>query len=111
MLVTLVMPLRNLSIVGFSVLLTVSVLYAATVQRGPMGMREELTWEVAASDHLAVPTRIFAEQREPEYPRPLRWLAPVFADIHAIDVRLRWAYWHEEVVPDFEDAPDFKLAE
>jgi hypothetical protein len=103
------MPLRILLIVGLSALLTVSVLYAATVQRGPIGMREELAWEVAASEYLPVRTRIFAEQRMPEYPRPLRWLAPAFADIHALDVRVRRAYWHEEVVPDVP--PDFDLAE
>jgi hypothetical protein len=68
-----------------------------------------LAWEVAASGELPVRTRIFAEQREPEYPPPLRCLAPAFADVHAIDVRLRWSYWHEEVFPDFDEAPNFEL--
>jgi hypothetical protein len=91
--------------------LAVSALYAVTVQRGPMGMREESAWEVAASGGLPVRTRIFAEQRMAEYPRQVRCLAPVFAGVHAVDVRLRWGYWHEEVVPEFEEPPDFELTE
>lgn len=103
------MPRRVLLIVALSSLLAFAALYAGAVRRGPWGMREELGWEVAASGYIPSRARIFAEQRVPEYPRPLRWRAPAFADIHALDVRLRWAYWHEEVVPDFQDAPDFGL--
>ena len=105
------MPRRILLIVMLSLpVVLLAVVYAATVRRGPFGMREELAWEVAAAGHVPVRTRIFAEQRVPEYPRRLRWLAPAFADVHALDVRLRWAYWHEEVAPEFDHAPDFELA-
>ena len=90
-------------------LVTTATLYVCTVRRGDWGMREEVRLEVESYRKWPVRTRVYAEQRIPEYPAALQWLAPVFADVHAIDVGIRCTYWHEESFPDFDDAPDFEL--
>jgi hypothetical protein len=83
------------------------VSYSATVERGRMSMRAETLWEVAASGSNPFATTIYAEQRLPQYPS--RWLAPAFGVIHTFDLCLRWKYWHESDIPDFDDAPDFTV--
>ena len=87
-----------------------ATLYAITVQRGEWGCAKR-PWEVAVSGSIPFRTRIFAEQRIPEYPRAVRWLEPALVVVHFVDLRVRRAYWYEEYVPQFDDAPDFVLSQ
>jgi hypothetical protein len=84
--------------------------YAKTVQRGPWGMRCETPVEVAALGSAPWSTAIYAEQRVPQYPRVVGLLEPAFAVIHAVDVRARNEYWHEEITLEFDEPPDFAVS-
>lgn len=101
------MLFRATLIPALSGLLALSAIYRSTVQRGAIAARELPAWEVAATGDIPFRTRTFdLDERQPQYPRSLRWLAPALSDIHAVDVHLRWNYWHEQELPEFDDAPD-----
>jgi hypothetical protein len=76
-------------------------LYTVSVRRGEWGVRQESWWET--------PAGVYAEQRMPDYPRSLRWFAPAFATVHAIDVRVRWTYWHEREFPQCGEQSTFDV--
>jgi hypothetical protein len=99
--------LRPLLILFILSVAALSATYADTVERGRMSMRKEFAWEVAWSGSNPFETAIYAEQRLPWY--PAEWLAPALDVIHAFDVRLRWEYWHESDIPEFDTVPDFEL--
>jgi len=100
------MRLRRLTLLLLTTAACVTT-YAATVRRGGMAFRIETPWETAASGSGPFDTTIYAEQRLPLYPSPR--LAPLFEVIHTLDLHLRWQYWHEPDIPDFDAAPDFTL--
>jgi hypothetical protein len=84
-------------------------LYTVSVRRGEWGVRQESWWETPASVPVPGHTHVYAEQRMPDYPRPLRWFAPAFATVHAIDVCVRWTYWHEREFPQFDEQSTFDV--
>ena len=102
------MPVRTLLTVAVVGAVAFVTLYAATVRRGPWGMRRETPLEVAGSGCAPWCTAVYAEQRVPEYPDVVRPLRPAFAVVHAVDVRVRSGYWHEQSVPQFDEPPDFE---
>ncbi len=89
--------------------LLIVLLYACVVDRGPMGFRTAAHWE-SQLDAPGPVTRLFVEQRQPEYPSMPRPVREAFNVLHVVDSRMvRPNYWREEQSFDFSQAPPFCL--